>query len=53
MELILDKIHEKQSICDYCDFKAKSNNWCKADIPSLEYSITDTILSSYGLNQII
>ena len=53
MELILDKIHEKQSICDYCDFNAKSNNWCKADITSLEDSMIDNIVSSYGLNQII
>ena len=32
------------------DFDAKSNNWCKADITSLEGSKIDTITSSYGLN---
>ena len=32
---------------------AKSNNWCKADITSLEGSEIDTIASSYGLNQLI
>ena len=35
------------------DFNAKSNNWCKADITSLEGSMIDTIASSYGLNQLI
>ena len=35
------------------DFNAKSNNWCKADITSLEVSKIDTIASSYGLNQLI
>ena len=34
-------------------FNAKSNNWCKADITSLERSKIDTIASSYGLNQLI
>ena len=35
------------------DFNAKSNNWCKADVTSLEGSKIDTITSSYGLNQLI
>ena len=35
------------------DFNAKSNNWCKADITSLEGSKIDTIASSYFLNQLI
>ena len=35
------------------DFNAKSNNWCKAEITSLEGSKIDTITSSYGLNQLI
>ena len=35
------------------DFNAKSSNWCKADIISLEGSMIDTIASSYGLNQLI
>ena len=35
------------------DFNAKSNNWYKANITSLEGSRTDTIASSYGLNQLI
>ena len=35
------------------DFNAKSNNWCKADITSLEGYKIDTIASSYGLNQLI
>ena len=32
---------------------AKPDNWCKADITSLEGSEIDTIASSYGLNQLI
>ena len=35
------------------DFNAKTNNWCKADITSLEGSKTDPIANSYGLNQLI
>ena len=35
------------------DFNAKSNNWRKADIASLEGSKIDTIANSYGLNQLI
>ena len=35
------------------DFNAKSNNWCKSDITSLEGSKIDTIANSYGLNQLI
>ena len=35
------------------DFNAKSNNWCKADVTSLEGSKIDTITSSYALNQLI
>ena len=35
------------------DFNAKTNNWCKADITSLEGSKIYTIASSYGLNQLI
>ena len=35
------------------DFNVKSNNWCKADVTSLEASKIDTITSSYGLNQLI
>ena len=35
------------------DFNAKSNNWCKVDITSLECSKIDTITSSYGLSQLI
>ena len=35
------------------DFNAKSNNWCKCDITSLEGSKIDTIANSYGLNQLI
>ena len=33
-ELTLDKIHENNSFMTIvlCDFNAKSNNWCKADI---------------------
>ena len=34
-------------------FNAKYNNWCKADVTSLEGSKIDTITSSYGLNQLI
>ena len=35
------------------DFNAKSNNWCKADVTSLEESKIDIITRSYGLNQLI
>ena len=35
------------------DFNAKSYNWCKADITSLEGSKIDTITSSYALNELI
>ena len=31
------------------DFNAKSNNWCKADITSLDGSKTDTITSIIDL----
>ena len=54
-KLTLDKIHENNSfmtvVLGYIN--AKSNNWCKADITSLEGSEIDTIASSYGLNQLI
>ena len=33
------------------DFNAKSNNWCKSYVTSLEGSKIDTITSGYGLNQ--
>ena len=54
-ELTLDKIHENNTFMTVVlgDFNAKSNNWCKADITSLEGSRIDTITSSYGLNQLI
>ena len=54
-ELTLDKIHENNPFMTIVlgDFNAKSNNWCKADITSLEGSKVDTIANSYGLNQII
>ena len=53
-ELTLDKIHENNPFMTVVlgDFNAKSNNWCKADITSLEDSMIDTIASSYGLNQL-
>ena len=35
------------------DCNAKSKNWCKADITSLEVSMVDTVASSYGLNQLL
>ena len=35
------------------DFNVKSNNWCKADVTSLEGSKIDTITSSYDLNQLV
>ena len=34
-------------------FNAKSNNWCKADVTSLEGSKIDNITGSYGLSQLI
>ena len=54
-ELTLDKIHENNPFMTIAlgDFNATSNNWCKADITSLEGSKIDTIANSYGLNQII
>ena len=54
-ELTLDKIHENNPFVTVVlgDFNAKSNNWCKADITSLEGCKTDTIASSYGLNLLI
>ena len=33
------------------DLNAKCNNWCKADITSLEGRTIDTITNSYGWNQ--
>ena len=54
-KLTLDKIHENNSFMTVVpgDINAKSNNWCKADITSLEGSEIDIIASSYGLNQLI
>ena len=54
-ELTLDKIHENNLLMTVVlgDFNAKSNSWCKADITSLEGSKIYTIMSSYGLNQLI
>ena len=54
-ELTLDKIHENNPFMTIVlgDFNAKSNNWCKSDITSLEGSKVDTIANSYGLNQLI
>ena len=51
----LDKIHENSLFMtvNLGDFNATSNNWCKANIASLEDSKIDTITSSYGLNQLI
>ena len=50
IELTLDKIHENNPFMTVVlgDFNAKSKTWCKADITSLEGSMTDTIASSYG-----
>ena len=54
-ELTLDKIHENNPFMTIVlgDVNAKSNNWCKSDITSLEGSKVDTIANSYGLNQLI
>ena len=54
-KVTLDKIHENNPFMTVVlgDFNAKFNNWCKADITSLESSKIDTITSSYGLNQLI
>ena len=45
VELTLDKIHENNPFMTIVlgDFNAKSNNWCKSDITSLEGSKIDTI----------
>ena len=50
-----DKIHENNTFMTFVlgDFNAKSNNWCQADVTSLEDSKIDTITSSCGLNQLI
>ena len=55
IELTLDKIHENNPFMTIVlgDFNAKSNNWCKSDITSLEGPKIDTIANSYGLNQLI
>ena len=54
-ESTLDKIHENNPFMTVVlgDFNAKSNDWFKADITSLEGSKIDIITSSYGLNQLI
>ena len=54
-EMTLDKIQENNPFMTVAlgDFNVKSNNWCKADVTSLEASKIDTITSSYGLNQLI
>ena len=54
-ESTLDKIHENNPFMTVVlgDFNAKSRNWCKSDITSLEGSKIDSITSSYGLNQLI
>ena len=53
--MTLDKIHEKNPFTTVVlgDFNAKSNNWCKTCVTSLEGSKIDTITSSCGLNQLI
>ena len=60
VEVTLDKIHENNHFMTVVlgDFNAKSNNWYKAEITSLEqmnkFAMIDTIASSnYGLNQLI
>ena len=52
-ESTLDKIHENNSFMNVVldDFNAKSNNWCKSDVTSLEGSKIDTITSGYGLKK--
>ena len=35
------------------DFNAKSNNWCKTDITSLEGSMIDTIVTYSGTTHIL
>ena len=54
-ELTLAKIHENKPFMTAVlgEVNGKSHNWCKANITSLKYSKTDTITSSYGLNQFI
>ena len=48
-ELPLGVIHAKNNLGDV---NAKSNNWYKADITSLQGSKTDTITCHYGLNKL-
>ena len=54
-ELTLDKIHDNSLFMAVVleDFNAKSNNWCKTDITSIEGSKIDNVTSSYDLNQLI
>ena len=54
-EMTLDEIHKNNPFMTVVlgDFNVKSNNWCKADVTSLEGSKIDTITSRYGLNQLI
>ena len=54
-ELTLDKIQENNPFMTIVlgEFNAKSNNWYKSDIISLEGSKVDTIVNSYDLNQLI
>ena len=54
-ELTFDQIHENNTFMAVVlgDFIAKSKNWCNTGITSLEGSMIDTIVSSYGLNQLI
>ena len=53
--MILEEIHENNPFLTValCEFNAKTKNWCKADVTSLEGSMIDTIASNYGLNQFI
>ena len=53
--MILEEIHENNPFLTVVlgEFNAKTKNWCKADVTSLEGSIIDTIANNYGLNQFI
>ena len=53
--MTLDKILENNPYMTVAlgSFNAKSNNWCKIDMTSLEGSMIDIIASSNGMNQLI
>ena len=54
-QLTLNEINQENPIMISVgdDFNAKSNNWCENDTTSHESSIIDTVMSNFGLHQLI